>query len=209
MVVLSSSCIQKYLITNSSILFSEIVFSGSNYLGVTFFPGSKAQGFIGGDSTRNLQTFYYNGQTLTPTSTFLSAGNSVCYAFPRITPTFTHYIVLIIGQIRVYAACSINGCAAGGCDWNGNCLNGCANSTPARVNSTCVCPFGYVDNGVDAQCEMAYNSTQQVSLLSSVSSQCSSYTYQAAFLPTNSSVFVTTCDYDTYVRIFTYTQDTV
>jgi hypothetical protein len=159
LIVLSSSSVQKYLLSNDSILFVEIVFSGSNYLGMTFLPGSKAQGFIGGDSSQNLQTFYYNGQLLTPVSTFLTASNSVCQALFATNPGFTYLIILINGQIRVYAACSPNGCAAGGCDYFGNCLNGCTNSTPARIGANCTCPPGYVDNGLDAQCEVAYNST--------------------------------------------------
>ncbi len=109
------------------------------------------------------------------------------------------------GYIQLYALCSVSGCAAGGCDWNGNCLNGCANSTPARIGANCTCPPGYVDNGIDAQCELAYNSTQQVTLLSSVSSQCGGESYQAAFLPnTNYTIFLAMCDNDNNIRVFNF-----
>jgi hypothetical protein len=46
LVVMISGGIAKYTLTNTTIAFAEIVYSGSNYRSLTFFPGSKSQGFI-------------------------------------------------------------------------------------------------------------------------------------------------------------------
>jgi hypothetical protein len=90
--------------------------------------------------------------------TLITASSDVTYALVNSNP-YSRMVLNTEGQIMLYALCSVSGCASGGCDWNGNCLNGCTNSTPARVAPKCGCPAGYVDNGIDAQCEVAYDST--------------------------------------------------
>ncbi len=147
--------IQRFTLTNTSITYDFVVNSVAYWQSITFFPGSKSQGFIGSYSD-TLNYFYYNGTQLVVTKTLLTASTSVAATLTNSNP-YSRLIVATEGTIMLYALCSVSGCAPGGCDWNGNCLNGCSNSTPPRTGTNCSCPSGYADNGIDAQCEVAYN----------------------------------------------------
>jgi hypothetical protein len=63
---------------------------------------------------------------------------------------YTRITIVTPSDVYLYSICNSNACAAGGCDYNGNCINGCTNSTPARIGTNCSCPAGYLDNGIDA-----------------------------------------------------------
>ncbi len=67
-----SGGVQKYKLTNTSINLEIVVNSQSNFEIITFFPGSKSQGYICSNSG-TLQTFYYNGTVLDTTKTMISA----------------------------------------------------------------------------------------------------------------------------------------
>ncbi len=141
--------------TNTTISFQGVLLSFSQPISLTFFPGSISQGYITNDKTDLVQTFYFNGSQFTITSTWLTLSAGASVALPTGSP-LSRIVVVTYASIYLYAACSLSGCAAGGCDYNGNCINGCTNSTPARTGTNCSCPSGYVDNGYDAQCELYY-----------------------------------------------------
>ncbi len=168
LVVATGSGVQKYIVTSTTIIFASVVLSASNYFTLTFFPGSKSQGYISNSVTSQLQVFQYSGNTMTIIKSLFTGYATQTTQIVNSNP-YSRLVAIQLGYFQLYSLCSMSGCNSGGCDWNGNCLNGCSTSTPARIAPKCTCPTGYIDNGIDAQCELAYDSTQQANLLSSTS----------------------------------------
>jgi hypothetical protein len=76
LVVARAGNVQKYILTNTSITFDLVLNTVGNLQAITFFPGSKSQGYI--SSTSNiLSYFYYNGTQLVITKTLITASSDV------------------------------------------------------------------------------------------------------------------------------------
>ncbi len=83
--------VQKYILTNTSITLDLVVNTVANLQAITFFPGSKSQGYI--TSTSNtLSYFYYNGTQLVIMKTLITASSGVTYALVNSNP-YSHMVL--------------------------------------------------------------------------------------------------------------------
>jgi hypothetical protein len=71
----------------------------------------------------------------------------------------TSLVVAGTNTISLYSACTASACLNSSCDFNGNCLLGCAASNPPRVLPKCTCPDYYFDNTVNPQCVPKFNAS--------------------------------------------------
>ncbi len=122
----------------------------ANYYGFNFFPGSRAQGFICDAGTDYVLNFTYVQNTFTRGQNFVYLG--VAGSFNAYNNPYTNMLILGVSTMKLYRVCTSGACLGGGCDLNGNCINGCASSSPARTGSNCTCPSYYIDDAVNAQC---------------------------------------------------------